>query len=91
MWHLSDARTKLKEGIASILELWNHDKKSQRTAVLLTETKVDSNETISYSLKRYLDKKITIPSEIEKFSKEMDEAFYTENKKRYPEHVHSLA
>ena len=54
-------------------------------------TKVAANETISYSLKRYLDKKITIPSEIDKFSKEMDEAFYTENKKRYPEHVFPVA
>ena len=54
-------------------------------------TKVDVNETISNSLKRYLDRKITIPSEITDFAKEMDEAFYTENKRRYPEHILPVA
>ena len=50
-------------------------------------TKVGDNETVRNSLKRHLDGKITISSEITDFSKEMDEAFFMENKKRYPEHM----
>ena len=62
-----------------------------RVQPAIFRTRVDANETISNSLKRHLDDKITIPSEITDFSKEMDEAFYAENKKRYPEHVLSAA
>ena len=62
-----------------------------RVQLVVFRTKVDANETISNSLKRYLDGRITIPSEIMDFSKEMDEAFYTESKKRYPEHILPVA
>ena len=58
-----------------------------RVQPAIFRTKIDINETVSNSLKRYLDRKTTIPSEIIDFSKEMDERFLVENKKRYPEHM----
>lgn len=58
-----------------------------RVQPVILRVKLRDNETLSSSLKRLIDEKVTVPPEIRQLSKQMDEEAFAAFKNNYPEHM----